>query len=102
MPILHSKRRIRDYCKVHLGNFDLPVRRPNMQPRGDGSELDEVIESVPLVVVQDYHFVEELGDVFFSVEFEPVFQPVATKLRKQLLLLEEVVGLDFLIVALLV
>ena len=73
-----------------------------MQPRGDGSELDEVIESIPLVVVEDYHFVEELGDVFFSIEFEPVFQPVATKLRKQLLLLKEVISLNFLIVALLV
>ena len=52
----------------------------------------------------EHHYLvrEEVYDIFFSIEFKPVFQTVSAELCEQLLLFEEVVGLDFLIIPLLV
>ena len=51
MAVLDTLRCVGENGDVHLSDLDLPVGGADVEARGDGGQLDQVVKSVFLVVV---------------------------------------------------
>ena len=91
---------VRQHYEFHLGDLDTPVRGAYVEATRDGSQAEQVVVDVTLVVIQNYdRILEHLLHILFSVEIKPVFETEATELMIHLFLLEKVDLLRFLLVS---